>query len=182
MNIAGIPTGSDVPHEINVIVEIPLRADPVKYEIDKATGAMWVDRFINTAMYYPTNYGYVPHTLSEDGDPADVLVVAPLPLITGSVVSCRPVGLLVMADEKGPDSKILAVPADRVCTLYRDVHGTDDLPPLLLLQIQHFFEHYKDLEKGKWVRVEGWRGLAEAEREIVEAVERFRRAPVKPAF
>ncbi|HET9121906.1 MAG TPA: inorganic diphosphatase [Acidiferrobacteraceae bacterium] len=182
MNIAGIPTGSDVPREINVIVEIPLRADPVKYEIDKATGAMWVDRFINTAMYYPTNYGYVPHTLSEDGDPADVLVVAPLPLITGSVVSCRPVALLVMTDEKGPDSKILAVPADRVCTLYRKVQGAEDLPPLLLQQIQHFFEHYKDLEHGKWVRVEGWRGRAEAEREILDAVERFKQAPVKPAF
>ena len=123
-----------------------------------------------------------PTRCPEDGDPADVLVVAPLPLITGSVVSCRPVGLLAMADEKGPDSKILAVPADRVCTLYRSVQSVDDLPPTLLQQIRHFFEHYKDLESGKWVKVDGWQGLAAAHREIVEAVERFRREPVKPAF
>lgn len=182
MSFEKVSSGADLPHEINVIVEIPLRGDPVKYEVDKATGALFVDRFMNTAMHYPCNYGYVPHTLSEDGDPVDVLVVTPVPLITGAVIPCRPVGLLRMTDEKGPDRKVLAVPTDRVCALYRAVRQPADLPEMLLAQIRHFFEHYKDLEPGKWVKVEDWEGPQAAEAEITEGVQRFQSAPQKPAF
>lgn len=182
MGLEKVTSGTDVPHEVNVIIEIPVRGDPVKYEVDKETGAMFVDRFMNTAMHYPCNYGYIPHTLSEDGDPVDVLVVTPVALITGSVAACRPVGLLNMTDEKGPDRKVLAVPVDRLCTLYRGVRQTGDLPELLLAQIRHFFEHYKDLEPNKWVRVEGWDGAAEAQVEILDGIRRFQLAPQKPAF
>ena len=182
MNLDRVGPGQQLPDEVNVIIEIPSHGDPVKYEVDKASGAMFVDRFMNTAMHYPCNYGYVPHTLSEDGDPVDVLVVAPVPLISGSVVTCRPVGLLRMADEAGPDAKVLAVPADRLCRLYRKVQGPDDLPELLLAQIAHFFEHYKDLEEGKWVKVEDWADAAAARNEISDSVRRFADAPDKPCF
>jgi len=182
MSFEKVKSGADVPREVNVIVEIPLRGDPVKYEVDKTTGAMFVDRFMNTAMHYPCNYGYIPHTLSEDGDPVDVLVVTPVPLITGSVIACRPVGLLGMVDEKGPDRKVLAVPVDRVCSLYRSMRTPADLPDMLLAQIRHLFEHYKDLEPNKWVRVEGWEGVEVAEAEILAGVQRFQAAPQKPAF
>lgn len=177
-----VTAGHDVPRDVNVIIEIPLRGEPVKYEVDKATGAMFVDRFLNTAMHYPCNYGYIPHTLSEDGDPVDALVVTPVPLISGAVVRCRPLGLLAMRDEKGPDAKVLAVPIEKLCGLYRNVTKPEDLPDMLLAQIRHFFEHYKDLEPGKWVKVEGWEGAAAAEREIVGGVERYRRVPDKPPF
>ena len=156
MNLDRVTSGKNLPDDINVIIEIPSHSDPVKYEVDKETGAMFVDRFMNTAMHYPCNYGYVPHTLSEDGDPVDVLVVTPVPLISGSVIRCRPLGLLRMTDEAGPDSKILAVPIDKLCSLYRQMQKPEDMPPLLLAQIAHFFEHYKDLEPNKWVKVEGW--------------------------
>jgi inorganic pyrophosphatase len=182
MNLDRVTTGFDVPHDVNVIIEIPARSDPVKYEVDKATGAMFVDRFMNTAMHYPCNYGYIPHTLSEDGDPVDVLVVTPVPLISGSVVRCRPVGMLKMTDESGPDAKLLAVPIDKLCTLYRQVQKPDDVPPLLLAQIAHFFEHYKDLEPNKWVKVEGWAGAEAAKAEIVAGVERYKSAREKPYF
>jgi len=177
-----VPSGTDIPNDINVIVEIPAHSDPVKYEVDKDTGAMFVDRFMNTAMFYPCNYGYVPHTLSEDGDPVDVLVVTPIPLLTGSVIRCRPVGLLRMTDESGVDVKILAVPIDKLSPLYREVNTHRDLPPLLLDQIAHFFDHYKDLEPGKWVKIDGWFGPDEAKQEIKDGISRYQAAPEKPAF
>lgn len=182
MNLDRVDSGRNVPEDITVVIEIPLRGDPVKYEVDKATGAMFVDRFMNTAMYYPCNYGYIPHTLCKDGDPMDVLVVTPVPLISGAVIRCRPVGLLRMTDEKGKDTKILAVPNDGVCVLYHGVQSPNDLPAALLAQIAHFFEHYKDLESGKWVRIEGWAGAEDAKTEILESVDRYRAAPVKPHF
>ena len=140
MNLDRVTSGKDVPNEINVIVEIPSHSDPVKYEVDKDTGAMFVDRFMSSAMHYPCNYGYVPHTLSKDGDPVDVLVVTPVPLIAGSVVACRPVGVLKMTDESGDDAKVLAVPIDRLCKSFRNTHDINDMEPLLLDQIAHFFE------------------------------------------
>jgi inorganic pyrophosphatase len=177
-----VTAGRDLPDDFNVIIEIPLRSDPVKYEVDKNTGAVFVDRFMGTAMHYPCNYGYVPHSLSEDGDPADVLVVTPYPLISGSVIRCRPVGLLNMTDDAGPDPKILAVPIDSLTDLYHTVHCADDLPPSLLAQIAHFFDHYKDLESGKWVKIEGWLGPEEARAEILACVARYQAAPDKPQF
>jgi inorganic pyrophosphatase len=182
MNLDRVNTGQNTPHEINVIIEIPAHSDPVKYEIDKETGAMFVDRFLDTAMHYPCNYGYVPHTLSEDGDPVDILVLTPVPLISGSVIQCRPVCMLKMTDESGPDAKILAVPVDRLSTYYRHIHSKDDLPQQLLKQLSHFFEHYKDLEDDKWVKIEGWLSVEDAKKEIVDSIQRFRDAPVKPHF
>jgi len=177
-----VQTGSNVPDDINVIIEIPAHGEPIKYELDKDTGAMFVDRFMSTAMHYPCNYGYVPHTLSEDGDPVDVLVVTPIPLITGVVVRCRPVGMLKMTDEAGIDAKVIAVPVDKLTSLYTHVKSPDDLPQLLLKQISHFFEHYKDLEPGKWVKVQGWEGIDGARAEILSGVARYQAAPEKPLF
>lgn len=171
MSINDIPAGKNLPDEINVIIEIPANSDPVKYEVDKDTGALLVDRFMATAMFYPCNYGYIPNTLSEDGDPLDVLVPTPYPLINGAVIKCRPVGVLKMEDESGIDAKLIAVPVDKLSVIYRDVKEATDLPALLLQQIEHFFEHYKDLEKGKWVKVQGWADAAEAKAEITKAVE-----------
>lgn len=182
MNLDRVSTGKNVPDEVNVIIEIPSHSDPVKYEVDKETGAMFVDRFMNTAMHYPCNYGYIPHTLSEDGDPVDVLVITPIPVISGSVITCRVIGMLNMTDEAGPDAKLLAVPVTKLCKLYKDVSGPDDTPPQLLAQITHFFEHYKDLEEGKWVKVEGWVGPEEAKSEIMSGIQRFQDAPEKPCF
>lgn len=182
MNLDKVTSGRDVPNDVNVIIEIPMHGDPIKYEVDKETGAMFVDRFMSTAMHYPCNYGYVPHTLSEDGDPVDVLVVTPVALITGVVVRCRPVGMLKMTDEAGIDAKIIAVPVDKLCVLYKDVKKPDDLSPLLLRQVSHFFEHYKDLEPNKWVKVEGWVGVEAAQAEIMAGVERYHQASPKPNF
>lgn len=182
MNLDRVGPGKDIPNDFNVIIEIPSHSDPVKYEVDKETGAMFVDRFMNTAMHYPCNYGYIPKTLSEDGDPVDVLVVTPIPLISGSVIRCRAVGVLKMEDESGPDAKILAVPIDKLCTSFRKVKTIDDLPQMLIDQITHFFEHYKDLEKGKWVKVAGWANGGEAEAEITASITRFEKAPEKPFF
>jgi inorganic pyrophosphatase len=182
MNLDRVSSGKDVPNDVHVIIEIPAHADPVKYEVDKETGAMFVDRFMMTAMHYPCNYGYIPHTLCGDGDPADVLVVTPLPLVPGSVIRCRPVGLLRMEDDGGEDAKILAVPVDKLTRLYRQVNSFRDLPEELLERIAHFFQHYKDLEPGKWVKLRGWEGPEEAKREIVAAVETYRQAPQKPHF
>lgn len=182
MNLDRVGPGKNIPEEFNVIIEIPAHSDPVKYEVDKETGAMFVDRFMNTAMHYPCNYGYIPKTLSEDGDPVDVLVVAPIPLISGSVVKCRAVGMLNMADEKGQDTKVLAVPIDKICSLYRSVKSPQDLPQLLLGQIKHFFEHYKDLEEGKWVKVQGWEDAQAAANDIRGAVTRYAQAPDKPYY
>ena len=182
MNLDRVSSGRDVPNEINVIIEIPAHADPVKYELDKETGAMFVDRFMSTAMHYPCNYGYVPHTLSKDGDPVDVLVVTPVPLISGSVIRCRPVGVLKMADEAGDDAKVLAIPIDSVSKSYRHLNDYTDFPKDRLDTIAHFFEHYKDLDEGKWVRVEGWGGVEEAKAELLASVEMFKNAPEKPNF
>ena len=182
MNLDRVGPGKTAPETVNVIIEIPSHSDPVKYEVDKETGAMFVDRFMNTAMHYPCNYGYVPHTLSEDGDPVDVLVITPVPLISGSVIRCRPVALLQMKDEAGADGKVLAVPDDNLCRLFRDVSGPEGLPEQLLAQISHFFEHYKDLEEGKWVEVEGWKNANEAKAEITNSIKRYENAPEKPCF
>jgi len=182
MNLDRVSSGKNLPNDINVIIEIPSHSDPVKYEVDKETGAMFVDRFMTAAMHYPCNYGYIPHTLSDDGDPADVLVVTPIPLISGSVIRCRPVGVLNMDDEAGGDAKLLAVPHDKLCIGYRNVLEATDLPELLLAQIAHFFEHYKDLEPNKWVKVKGWGNAADARAEIVASVERYNNADDKPAF
>lgn len=171
MSINNIPAGKKIPDEINVIIEIPANSEPVKYEVDKDTGALLVDRFMATAMFYPCNYGYIPNTLSEDGDPLDVLVPTPYPLINGSVIKCRPVGVLKMEDESGIDAKLIAVPTSKLSVIYDDVKEATDLPSLLLQQIEHFFEHYKDLEKGKWVKVKGWANAEEAKQEILKSVE-----------
>jgi len=173
MNLENVSAGKNVPDEINVVIEIPAHSDPVKYEVDKDTGAMFVDRFMSTPMFYPCNYGYVPQTLSEDGDPVDVLVVTPIPLINGSVIRCRPVGILNMIDEAGRDGKLVAVPVAKLSNLYDHVQTVDDLPAPLLAQIGHFFEHYKDLEAGKWVKVEEWAGVDAAKAEITNSVARF---------
>lgn len=176
MSLNAVAAGKNLPDEVNVIIEIPAHADPVKYEVDKDTGAMYVDRFMATCMHYPVNYGYVPQTLSEDGDPVDVLVITPFPLLSGSVIRCRPVGVLNMTDESGKDAKVLAVPVDKLSTIYRDVKEINDVPELTLKQIEHFFEHYKDLEPGKWVKVDGWADAAAAKDEITGSVERFKAA------
>ena len=173
MSLNDIPAGKNLPEEVNVVIEIPAHADPVKYEVDKDTGALFVDRFMATCMHYPTNYGYVNNTLSEDGDPVDVLVMTPFPLLAGSVIKCRPVGVLDMTDESGKDAKVLAVPVDKLSTIYRDVKEIADVPPLLLKQIEHFFEHYKDLEEGKWVKIDGWADAAAAKEEITASIARF---------
>jgi inorganic pyrophosphatase len=182
MNLDRVTTGLDVPNDVNVIIEIPMNAEPIKYEVDKETGAMFVDRFMSTAMHYPCNDGYIPRTLSGDGDPVDVLVLSPFPLITGVVLRCRPVGMLKMEDEAGEDTKLLAVPIDELTSLYRTVNSPRDLPELTLAQIAHFFQHYKDLEPGKWVKIAGWVGPQEAKKEILDGVTRYGRAKKKPKF
>jgi len=182
MNLDRVDSGRDLPNDFNVIIEIPMHGDPIKYEVDKATGAMFVDRFMSTAMHYPCNYGYIPHTLSEDGDPVDVLVITPVPLITGVVVRCRPVGMLKMEDEAGEDAKLLAVPIDKLCNIYRSTESPRDLPEQTLAQISHFFQHYKDLEAGKWVKIQGWVGVEEAKAEILAGVKRYQDAAEKPMF
>ncbi len=182
MNLDRVTTGNDVPHEINVVIEIPMNSDPIKYELDKSTGAMFVDRFVSTSMHYPCNYGYIPHTLADDGDPVDVLVVTPFPVVPGVVVRCRPVGMLAMTDEAGGDTKLLAVPIEKLSPLYRHVDSPQDFAPLVLDQIQHFFAHYKDLEPGKWVEIEGWKDADAAKREILLSVERYARADPKPVY
>ena len=173
MGLMRVSAGRDVPNEINVIIEIPMHGEPVKYEVDKESGALFVDRFMTTSMFYPTNYGYIPNTLSEDGDPVDVLVVTPIPLLSGSVIRCRVIGMLKMTDESGVDAKLLAVPVDKLSKIYKDVKTYADLPQHLLLSLEHFFKHYKDLEEGKWVKLDGWADAEAAHQEIVSSIERF---------
>ena len=175
MDLSRIPVGENPPHEVNVIIEIPQGGAPVKYEVDKVSGAMFVDRFLHTAMFYPANYGFIPHTLSEDGDPIDCMVIAPTPVATGAVVRARPIGALLMEDEKGVDEKIIAVPVDKLHPFYKRVASYRDLPEILVEQIGHFFEHYKDLEKGKWVKVVRWVEPPEAIDLIRAGIERARR-------
>jgi len=173
MSLKEINSGKDLPNEVNVIIEIPMHGGPVKYEVDKDTGALFVDRFMSTAMFYPANYGYIPNTLSEDGDPVDVLVITPVPLISGSVIACRTVGMLRMEDESGVDAKLLAVPINKLTPIYRSIQSYTDLPTNLLSSLEHFFTHYKDLEEGKWVKIEGWAGPEAAHAEIMASVARF---------
>ncbi|MBE7636927.1 inorganic diphosphatase [Sneathiella sp. P13V-1] len=162
MDISKISAGKDFPNDVNVIIEIPIGGVPVKYEVDKESGAMFVDRFLHTAMFYPCNYGFIPHTLSDDGDPVDVLVAGPIPVVPGAVIRARPVGVLIMEDEAGQDEKILAVPVDKLHPYYSNVENYSDLRDVLLDQIAHFFEHYKDLEKDKWVKIVRWGDAEEA--------------------
>ncbi|MFT6306566.1 MAG: inorganic pyrophosphatase [Gammaproteobacteria bacterium] len=172
MSFDTLSPGTDVPEEVNVIIEIPANSDPVKYEVDKESGTLMVDRFMASPMFYPCNYGYIPHTLSEDGDPIDVLVYTPYPLVHGSVVACRPVGVLNMKDEAGPDAKLIAVPIRKLTSIYDHINDVEDLPELLKSQISHFFTRYKELEKGKWVEIDGWSNAADAKQQILESIER----------
>lgn len=174
MDIAKIPPGRNPPHEVNAFVEIPQGALPVKYEIDKASGALFVDRFLHTSMIYPSNYGFIPNTLGEDGDPIDILVVTPMPVVAGCVIRARPVGVLLMSDDKGVDEKVLAVPVDPLNPFYSNVKSHLDLPPLLVAQIRHFFQHYKDLEPGKRVSIGDWAGQDVAHERIVQAIARYK--------
>lgn len=176
MSLNKVPSGRDLPNDFNVIIEIPMNADPIKYEVDKESGAIFVDRFMGTAMHYPCNYGYVPETISGDGDPVDVLVITPFALIPGVVVRCRPIGILKMHDEAGQDGKVLAVPIDKILSIYKHWQKPEDMNELRLNQIQHFFEHYKDLEPGKWVKVDGWGGPDDARKEILEGVENYKKS------
>jgi len=174
MDITKIPPGQNPPHEVNAFVEIPQGALPVKYEIDKASGALFVDRFLHTSMIYPSNYGFIPNTLAEDGDPIDILVVTPMPVVAGCVIRARPVGVLLMEDDKGVDEKVLAVPVDPLNPFYANVKSYLDLPPLLVAQVKHFFTHYKDLEPGKMSSVGDWAGLDVAHERIRLAIDRYK--------
>lgn len=176
MDLTKIAAGRNPPKDINALIEISAGGQPVKYEIDKASGALFVDRFLHTAMFYPANYGFIPQTLSEDGDPCDVLVLSAVPVVSGAVVRCRPVGALIMTDQAGADEKIIAVPADDLFPFYKNVHSYTDLPEILLAQIAHFFEHYKDLEPNKWTRIGDWLDAAGAETLIVDGIARAKAA------
>ena len=170
MNIEQLDAGKNPPEDINVVIEIPAHHLPVKYEVDKASGAVFVDRFLATPMFYPANYGYIPHSLADDGDPMDALVITPYPLAVASVIRCRPVGVLEMTDESGEDAKIIAVPHDKLTNLYQDIDDIQHLPDLLQRQIAHFFENYKDLEEGKWVKIKGWADKAVAKQLIAASL------------
>ena len=170
MNIDAIPVGNNPPHDVNVIIEVPVGGAPIKYEMDKASGALFVDRFLYTSMRYPGNYGFVPHTLSDDGDPIDVLVASTRALTPGAVINCRPIGVLIMTDEAGQDEKVVAVPSTKLTRRYEKVNNYSDLPEITLQQISHFFEHYKDLEANKWVHIERWGDAEEAREMIVTAI------------
>ncbi len=172
MLIKNIKIGKDVPNVVNVIVENPANALPVKYELDKESGALFVDRFLATPMHYPLNYGFIPNTLSGDGDPIDVLVLSEYPVTYGAVIPCKPIGVLLMEDEKGEDEKVLAVPSEKMNSEYSKYNEISDIPEVTLKKVEHFFEHYKDLEKGKWVKVAGYKDSKEAKNKILEAVER----------
>ena len=176
MRIDAISIGIDPPRTVNVIIEVPVGGEPIKYEMDKEAGTLVVDRFLYTSMRYPGNYGFIPHTLSGDGDPVDVLIANQRGIIPGAIVACRPVGVLRMQDEAGGDEKIVAVPVPKLTRRYENVHEYTDLPEITRQQIQHFFEHYKDLEPGKWVKVVAWGDAAEAERMILEGIERAKQA------
>lgn len=173
MSLDRVPPGRNLPDDFNVVIEIPAHSDPIKYEVDKESGVLFVDRFVGTAMHYPCNYGYVPQTLSDDGDPVDVLVITPYPLTPGVVVTCRPIGVLKMEDEAGGDAKLLAVPTTKILPIYEHWNRPEDINQMRLKAIQHFFEHYKDLEKGKWVKVQGWEGPEAAKKEITDGIRNY---------
>jgi inorganic pyrophosphatase len=179
MSLHNVTPGAKAPEEFHVIIEIPMNADPVKYEVDKESGAIFVDRFMTTSMHYPCNYGYVPQTLSDDGDPVDVLVITPYPLVPGVVVACRPIGILKMSDEAGGDAKLLAVPTNKILPIYSHWNKPEDMNQMRLKTIQHFFEHYKDLEAGKWVKVVGWEGPEAAKAEIMSGIAAYKAAIAK---
>jgi len=174
MDITRISVGPNPPDEVHAVIEIPAGGAPIKYELDKESGALFVDRFLHTPMFYPANYGFIPNTLGDDGDPLDIMVITPFPLVPGCVVTCRAVGVLEMADDKGLDEKILAVPVDSVYPIYCDVKSHSDLPALVTEQIEHFFTRYKDLEKGKWVKMQGWSGPERARELIVKAIAAYK--------
>ena len=174
MALKNIAAGSDIPNDINVIIEIPAHGHPVKYEVDKESGVLCVDRFMSTAMFYPTNYGYIPQTLSEDGDPVDVLVVTPYPLLSGSIIRCRVIGMLNMSDEAGADAKLVAVPVNKLTKEYKEIKSYRDLNTVLINAIEHFFKHYKDLEPGKWVKIIGWADAEAAKKEIEASIKRYK--------
>lgn len=174
MDLSKIPVGINPPYDVNVLIEVPMGGDPVKYELDKESGAMYVDRFLHTAMHYPCNYGFVPHTLSDDGDPIDILVATRTPVVPGAIIRARPIGVLIMEDEAGEDEKLLAVPVDALHPYYTDVSSYRDLPKILRDQIQHFFAHYKDLEPDKWVQIKRWGEAEEAHKMIEIAIARER--------
>ena len=176
MSLNNVKPGKNLPENFNVVIEIPAESDPVKYEVDKESGAVFVDRFLTTAMYYPCNYGYVPRTLSGDGDPVDVLVITPYPLHPGVVVPCRALGILKMEDEAGIDGKVLAVPTTKILKMYEPWKTVEDVNPMRLKAISHFFEHYKDLEEGKWVKVLGWEGVDAAHKEVLDGVESYQKS------
>lgn len=176
MRLDAISIGKNPPDEVNVVIEVAIGGEPIKYEMDKEAGTLFVDRFLYTPMRYPGNYGFIPHTLSEDGDPCDVLVANTRPLIPGSYIAVRPIGVMMMEDEGGGDEKIIAVPVPKLTKRYENVHNYTDLPKITLDQIQHFFEHYKDLEPGKWVKLTGWGDAAKAKELIIEAMERAKAA------
>ncbi|BCB17515.1 inorganic diphosphatase [Bosea sp. ANAM02] len=176
MRIDAISIGKNPPEEVNVLIEVAIGGEPIKYEMDKEAGTLFVDRFLYTPMRYPGNYGFIPHTLSEDGDPCDVLVANTRPLVPGSYIAVRPIGVMLMEDEGGGDEKIIAVPVPKLTKRYENVHNYTDLPQITLDQIQHFFEHYKDLEPGKWVKLKGWGDAAMAKKLITEAIERAKAA------
>jgi len=173
MDLSKISVGHNPPYDLNAVIEIPQGGEPVKYELDKDSGALMVDRFLHTAMFYPGNYGFIPHTLADDGDPMDVMVVGPTPVVPGAVIRCRPIGVLMMVDEKGADEKILAVPVDQLHPFYRDVDSWRSLPNILTEQIAHFFAHYKDLEKGKSTEIVRWADMEEAADLIRIAIQRY---------
>lgn len=173
MRLDAIPVGHNPPHDVNVIVEVPLGGEPVKYEMDKEAGTLVVDRILYTSMRYPGNYGFVPHTLSDDGDPVDILIANQRPIIPGAVINCRPLGVLNMVDEEGHDEKIIVVPTGRVSAMFEHVNNYRDLPSMLLRQIEHFFQRYKDLEDGKWVKIDHWGDENEAREKICQAIERY---------
>jgi inorganic pyrophosphatase len=177
MRIDAIPSGKNPPEDINVIIEVPVGGEPIKYEMDKASGALFVDRFLYTPMRYPGNYGFVPHTLSEDGDPIDVLVCNTRALIPGAVINCRPVGVMIMEDDGGGDEKLIAVPSSKLTMRYDKIKTAADLPAITAQQIEHFFAHYKDLEPGKWVKIHHWGDVDEAKALIRASIERARAAP-----
>ncbi len=176
MDLSRLPAGSNPPHEINVLIEVPLRSDPIKYEFDKASGAIFVDRYLYTTMFYPCNYGFIPQTLAEDGDPVDVMVIGRMPVIPGAVLRSRPIGVLKMVDEAGNDEKILAVPTDKITQINRKVQSYRDIPEIDLARISHFFEHYKDLEPNKWVKILGWGDADEAKTMIMQGIERAKQS------
>jgi inorganic pyrophosphatase len=176
MRLEAVPVGANAPHEVNVVIEVPIGGEPIKYEMHKESGALMVDRFLYTAMRYPGNYGFIPHTLSDDGDPCDVIVANTRAIVPGAIMSCRIVGVLVMEDEAGGDEKLIAVPSSKLTKRYEHVQNYTDLPQITLDQIEHFFAHYKDLEPGKWVKIVRWGDAAEAQKMIVDGIARAKAA------